>query len=345
MKLPLIGQGTTFGGKQYPDNKKQKLLILETAFEQGFNLVDTGENYEGGLAEEIVGEFIKGKRDKVIVSDKFKAENNYPDKLIKSCENSLKRLQTDYIDLYQIHWPNPEIPVELTLVTLYKLRQQGKIKDFGVCNFTFNEFKNICHLVSSIQTEFSLTNRTILDNILPYCKQHGKSVLGYNIFNQGNLKSKPYLESIAKKHGITIYQVTLAWAISKGLTVLTKTMNLDHLRENIKATKIKLDKEDLDLIDRSYSPPIEISIDKVKVEQQTVDLASKVYTSLDDFLKNANKIHPNPYLMAEEIKKNGLSKPIEVRQTNEGYELIHGSSRYWAWILAFKDRPIPCFVI
>ncbi len=337
MKFPLIGQGSTFGGKRYPDNRERKLALLEWGFEFGLNLVDTGEYYEGGVAEEVVGQFIKGKRHQVIVSDKFKAANN--DKVIQSCEASLRRLQTDYIDLYQIQWPNYEIPLETTLGQMETLKRQGKIREIGVCNFTPNELRQSG--AKYLQTEFNLQNRVLLDTKFGYdC-----TYFGYNIFNQGFLDTPEYIKTIAQKYGKTSHQIILAWAISKGVIVLTNTMSLDHLRENIEATQLKLAAEDIVLIDQSYRPPVEIPVCDVKVEQQKIDDAHKVYCTLEEVLANADKIHPNPYILAEEIKRNGLLKPIEVKQANGGYQLVHGSQRYFAWMIAYGDRPIPAFVI
>lgn len=337
MKLPPIGQGSTFGGKKYPDNRQRKLATLEQGFEAGLNLVDTGEYYEGGVAEEVVGQFIKGKRPQVIVSDKFKAANN--DKVIQSCEASLKRLQTDYIDLYQIQWPNYEIPLSTTLRQLETLKRQGKVREIGVCNFTLNELKQAG--VKYLQTEFNLQNRVLLDTQ----KVYDCTYFGYNIFNQGFLGAPEYIKPIAQKYGKTPNQIILAWAISKCVIVLTNTMSLNHLRENIEATQLKLAAEDIALIDQSYQPPLEIPVCDVKVEQQKIDDAHKVYCTLEEVLANADSIHPNPHIMAEEIKRNGLLKPIEVLQTNGGYQLIHGSQRYFAWIIAYGDRPIPAFVV
>ncbi len=332
----MIGQGSTFGGKNYPDNKQIKLRILEYGFDNGINFVDTGEYYEGGIAEEVVGEFIKGKRDKVIVSDKFKAANN--NNVIQSCEESLKRLRTDYIDLYQIQWPNYEVPIEETIDALLELIKQGKVKEFGVCNFTLNEFRALPDRVCSLQTEFNLQNRTALDY------HTSKTLIGYNIFNQGFIEPPPYIYNLSVKYNKTPHQIIFAWAISKGFLMLTNTMNIEHLKENIE--ELKLEHIDINLIDNSYSPPVEIPTDKIKIEQQQIDHAHKVYTSLEEVIKNADKIHPNPFILAEEIKKNGLLKPIEIRQNGDGYyNLLHGSARYFAWIIAHNDKPIPAFIL
>jgi len=335
-----IGQGSTFGGKKYTDNKSFKLAILEYGLHYGINLVDTGENYEGGLAEEIVGEFIKGKRSKVFVSDKFAPINN--GNVIKACENSLKNLQTDYIDLYSMQWTNPEIPLSETLGQLETLKQQGKIVNIGVCNLTFNEFKQTN--ASYLQSEFSLSNREALNEVIPYCLNRGKTFVAYNIFNQGHSQPPEYIKELSKKYNKTPYQIILAWALSKGIAVLTNTMDFIHLQHNLNALELKLEPLDLELIDKSYVKPIEIPINEIKVIPETVDDSHKVYTTLEEVLKNADSIKPNPYVLAEEIKKNGLLKPVEVKRVNEGYQLIHGSQRFFAWQIAF-NKPIPCFVI
>lgn len=342
--VPRIGLGSTFGGKTYSDNQKTKLEILEYGFSHGLKLVDTGEYYEGGVAEETVGKFLKGKRDRVFVSDKFKAANNYYQKVIQSCESSLKRLQTDYIDLYQIQWPNPEVPIEETFKALHKLKQDGKIRYIGVCNFTFNEFKQVDAV--SLQTEFNLQNRIALNEILPFCNDNDRTLIGYNIFNQGFLNKADFINPIAYRYGKSIYQIILKWAVSKGILVLTNTMSLSHLKEIIEALyNLELTQSEIDYIDQYYNEPQLIEPIKIKVVSETVDHAHKVYTTLQEVKENTSKIHPSPYVLAEEIKRNGLLKPIEVKQTQGGYQLIHGSARFWAWQLAYQNKPIPCFVI
>lgn len=338
MNLPKLGQGSTFGGKKYPNNKEIKLQILEYGLAHGINFVDTGEYYEGGVAEGIVGEFIKGKRHKVIVSNKFKAANNAYPNVLRSCDASLKRLKTDYIDLYQIQWPNYEVPIEETLDALEDLAKQGKIREFGVCNFTFKEFKALMGRVCSLQTEFNLQNRLVLGFGV-------FNTIGYNIFNQGFFDPPQYIQNIALKYGKTSHQIVLAWALSKGFTILTNTMNLEHLKQNIEARGLKLSPEDLKAIDDNYKSPVEIPLNLIKVEQQQIDAAHKVYTSLEEVLDNVDNIHPNPFLMAQKIKENGLLKPIEVKKQGDYYNLIHGSQRYWAWIIAYKDKPIPAFLV
>lgn len=333
-----IGQGSTFGGHK-PD-KKTKLLILEYALSKGCNFVDTGENYEGGLAEELVGEFLKGKRGKVFLSDKFAPENN--GNVIKACEDSLRRMQTDYIDLYSMQWSNPEIPLSETLGQLELLKIQGKIRNIGVCNLTFNEFWQTDAV--SIQSEFSLSNRETLNELIPYCLNRNKIFIGYNIFNQGNFNPSSCLQGLAQKYEKTVYQIALAWAISKGVLMLTNTTSPIHLQHNLDALELKLEPSDLLEIDNSYSPPVLIPTEQIKVISETVDASHKVYTTLEEVLLNADKIYPSPFVLAEEIRKNGLLKPVEVKRVNDGYQLVHGSARYWAWIIAF-NKPIPCFVI
>jgi hypothetical protein len=121
-------------------------------------------------------------------------------------------------------------------------------------------------------------------------------------------------------------------------------MSLTHLQHNLDALELELKPSDITLIDNYYSPPILIPVEQIKVVSETVDASHKVYTTLDEVLENADKINPNPYVLAEEIKKNGLLKPIEVKRVEEGYQVIHGSARFFSWQINTKE-PIPCFVI
>ena len=160
------------------------------------NFIDTGEDYEGGTSEELLSEVVKDKRDKIIIGSKFKPSNNGYNNVIQSLESSLKRIKTDYIDIYQIQWPNPNIPIEETLSAMNKLIEQGKIRYIGVGNFaidqlkealSFDEFNKLCVL----QTEYDLFNRSIEEEILDFNYLKGITTIAYMSFGK-NLFSNEF---------------------------------------------------------------------------------------------------------------------------------------------------------
>jgi myo-inositol catabolism protein IolS len=210
MKLSVIGAGCwAFGGGEYwgkQDQKDVEAVVLRS-LELGINYFDTAETYNDGRSEESLGKALKGlSRDMVFIGTKILPSNCYPENLIEHCEASLKRLDTDYIDLYMVHWPihphsiccftkdenvikNPPTARE-AFETLEKLQQQGKIRHIGVSNFAVSRLKPLEALAPSIvanELPYSLLTRAIEYEVLPYCRTHGIGVIGYMTLMQGVL--------------------------------------------------------------------------------------------------------------------------------------------------------------
>ena len=364
VKVSAVGQGTIGAGsyeKANPERIKTRIKVFERGIELGMTFMDTGEDYENGLAEELLGKAIKGKRDKVFISSKFKPVHNSFTGVQSSLEGSLKRLNTDYIDLYQIQWPNSSIPISETMLALSALIEKGKIKFAGVCNFTLNQLKEaqavFQHKIVSIQTEYNLQNRSIETELLPYCQQNKITVIAYNLFSQGSLNfsetERRKLETLAAKYRSTVPQIIINWIISQpGVIALTNTMNPDHLKENARAADFRMDDADLETIGKTFKRnPVMIPTSQIRVSERDADATHIIYTSLEEAKSNAAGVQPSPAELAEEIKKNGILRPVELVRIKEKtglyqYELIHGRNRYWAWIIAYgHDKPIPAYII
>ena len=185
---------------------------------------------------------VEGVRNKVFIATKVSPENLSYDDVIRSAERSLHRLKTDYIDLYQIHWPNPKIPVSETMHAMEQLVTEGKIRFIGVSNFSLKELKEEekylpKHPIVSTQTEYNLFDRTIENDILPYCEQKGILTIAYSPLDQGRIASGDdkikRLKVIADKYNKTIAQIALNWLIAHP-TVITipKATNPNHIKEN-----------------------------------------------------------------------------------------------------------------
>ena len=183
-----IGGGYTWGEQ----DEKDSLDTIRAAVDAGINMFDTAEFYNDGFAEEVLGKGLVGLRDRVMVATKVWPENLTADKLIQACEGSLKRLKTDYIDLYQIHWPNWDVPLEESFGAMEKLRQDGKIRFVGVSNFGVRDLTAAldCAEVVTDQLVYSLLFRAIEYEILDKCKKARVGVLAYSPLAQGLLTGK-----------------------------------------------------------------------------------------------------------------------------------------------------------
>ena len=183
-----IGGGYTWGEQ----DEKDSLDTIRAAVDTGINMFDTAEFYNEGYSEEVLGKGLVGLRDKVLIATKAWFENLTADKLIQACEGSLKRLKTDYIDLYQIHWPNWNVPLEETFSAMEKLKQNGKIRFAGVSNFGVRDLTEAlgCAEIVTDQLAYSLLFRAIEYEILEKCREAQVGVLAYSPLAQGLLTGK-----------------------------------------------------------------------------------------------------------------------------------------------------------
>lgn len=185
---PLVG-GFNWGNQ----DEKDSLETLHAAYDLGINFYDTAEGYGSGYSEQLVGKALASKRHHVVIATKVSKNNLHAIDLRASCEASLKNLNTDYIDLYQIHWPNPEIPLEETIGCMRELKEEGKIREIGVSNFGARSLKECRRLgvnVVSNQVAYNLLFRAIEYEILPLCEQRQISILPYCPIMQGLLTGK-----------------------------------------------------------------------------------------------------------------------------------------------------------
>jgi diketogulonate reductase-like aldo/keto reductase len=263
-KIPALGLGTWgIGGFSYPDYSNDELAIeiIRFAVEIGMNFIDTAEMYGAGHSEELVGEAIKGIRDKVFIATKVLPTNFRYEDVIKACERSLRRLKTSYIDLYQLHWPNPSIPIEETMRAMERLANEGKIRYIGISNFSVEETIEAMNALSkyeivSNQVEYSLLVRDIEKDLLDFCRKNKITVIAYSPLARGELlKGKYYefLSKIGKKYNKTAAQVALNWLIIKeNVVAIPKAFSKAKIVENMGAYGWKLSDEDLKAIDEFF---------------------------------------------------------------------------------------------
>ncbi len=303
-------------------DRKEALEAIKAAYAYGVTSIDTAPAYGQGLSEEIVGEAIKEiPRDKVQILTKFglrwdmkKGEFHFKSKdnngrdieiykyaskesVMKECEDSLKRLNTDYIDLYQMHWPDTTTPIAETMETLQRLLEQGKIKAAGVCNYSVAQMEEAEKTISlaSNQVPYSMLLRDIEKEVIPYALQHKKAIIAYSPlqrglltgkikpdhhFNEGDTREQSVfyteenirrvnlfldrLKPLAEKKQATLSQLVIRWTIEQpGITVaLVGARNATQAIENAKANDIKLSKEELAFINNELS--------KIELNYQTL---------------------------------------------------------------------------
>ena len=262
--LPVIGQGTWYMGEN-PAQRDTEVAALQAGLECGLQLIDTAEMYADGGAEEVVGQALLGRRDKALLVSKVYPWNAGEADAIEACERSLRRLQTDYLDLYLLHWRG-NVPLEETLRAMERLQQQGKIRHWGVSNFDTDDLAELWDepqgdQCATNQVLYHLASRGIEFDLMPACQQRGMPVMAYCPLAQAgrlrdSLFTDPVLTQIAQQKGISVAQLLLAWVIRQpGVIAIPKASSVVHVQENAAALAVVLTDEELQLIDRAWPAP------------------------------------------------------------------------------------------
>ena len=298
LSVSVVGLGTWAMGNDFWGrvDDDQSVRAIQEAIDNGINLIDTAPAYGAGHAEKVVGKAIHGRRDEVVVATKvgiIRTEDDFirnlkPESMEREIDDSLRRLGVDTIDLYQIHWPDPDTPLESSMETLNKMKEAGKIRHIGVSNFSVKLLEQARAVVDvvSVQPQFSLLHRKEESSLLPYCAKNNIGVLGYGSLAGGILTGKfreiPTLEegdnrdqfyrffqeptwskvqrvldvlrAIAEERSVTVAQVAINWAIAqRGMTTaLVGAKNPSQARANAAAGEWSLSDEDLSRINSAY---------------------------------------------------------------------------------------------
>ncbi|WP_290783488.1 aldo/keto reductase [Halomonas sp.] len=268
VEIPAIGQGTWYMGEGLAP-RQDEVRALQHGLAQGMTLIDTAEMYADGGAEDVVGEALVGRRHEAFLVSKVYPWNAGRDSAIAACEASLKRLNTDHLDLYLLHWPG-DIPLEETLEAFDRLREAGKIRRFGVSNFDVDEMAALHALPGGEscavnQVLYHLGSRGIEHSLLPWQRAHAIPTMAYCPLAQaGNLRREllthPELLEIASSLGVTPTQLLLAWAIRpvsgrRDVIAIPKATGLEHVEQNAGALMIQLNDEALDRLDAAFPAP------------------------------------------------------------------------------------------
>lgn len=254
-KIPVLGLGTWRMGEN-ADRAGDEVAALRLGLELGLTLIDTAEMYGDGGAETIVGKAIAGRRDAVYLVSKVLPQNAGSKAAIAACEKSLRRLGTDRLDLYLLHWPG-RVPLDETVAAFETLRRDGKIRHWGVSNFELADMKELDGTaVAANQLLYNLGRRGIEWDLLPWCRARRIPVMAYSPVEQGRLLRNPALRRLAEQRHVTPAQLALAWVLHEpGVVAIPKAANPAHLRENRAALDLTLTAEELAALDRAFPPP------------------------------------------------------------------------------------------
>ena len=259
VEVPVIGQGTW---KMEGDPPAEALAALQTGLDAGMTHVDTAELYGGGRVESLVGRAIAGRRDGVFLVSKVMPNHASRSGTVRACEASLKRLGTDHLDCYLLHWPGSH-PLEDTIAAFEELVHAGKIRSWGLSNFDVDDLEEALEIagprrIACNQVLYHLRARDIEDRVLPWCVEHDLAVVGYSPFGSGEFpqpqsRGGKVLGEIARAHGATPHQVALAFLIrDPHVFTIPKSARVERVRENTSAAGLRLTPEEVARLEEAF---------------------------------------------------------------------------------------------
>jgi diketogulonate reductase-like aldo/keto reductase len=257
--IPVLGQGT-WGMGEDPRRRDEEVTALRLGLDLGMTVIDTAEMYGDGGAERIVGEAIQGRRERVFLVSKVLPSNASRNGTLAACEKSLKRLGTETIDLYLLHWRG-RFPLSETVAAMGALQDAGKIRHWGVSNFDVDDMEELFtvadgNTVAANQVLYNLTRRGIEFDLLPWCQERGVPIMAYSPIEQGRLLNHPQIKFIAGRHAATPAQIALAYVLTQpGVMAIPKATSPEHVRDNRVAANIELTDDDLATLDAAFPPP------------------------------------------------------------------------------------------
>jgi diketogulonate reductase-like aldo/keto reductase len=258
-KVPALGLGTWHMGER-EGRRLREVAALEAGLDLGLNLIDTAEMYGEGGAERIVGQALAGRRDDVFLVSKVYPHNASRRGVMHACERSLKRLETDVIDLYLLHWRGSH-PLEDTIAGFETLKAQGKIRHWGVSNFDAVDMDEVFRTPGGAncvanQVLYNLGERGIEWDLFDRAEVYGFVTMAYSPLAQGDLMDDDTLREIAYGHGVTPAAIAIAWVLRREQTIaIPKAATLSHVRENAAALGVELGRDELKLLDQVFEPP------------------------------------------------------------------------------------------
>ena len=256
--VPALGQGTWMMGET-PARRRDEIDALRTGIDLGMTLIDTAEMYGEGAAESLIAEAIEGRRDEIFLVSKAYPHNASRTRLPQACAASLRRLNTDRIDLYLLHWRG-SVSLSETVEAMETLRATGKIRHWGVSNLDADDMAELVAAggagCATDQILYNPGRRGPEYDLLPWLSARGIPAIAYSPIEQGRLLDDSALAAVANSCGATPAQVALAWAMRGGATIaIPKAGSAAHVRDNRAAADLELGEEALAAIDRAFPPP------------------------------------------------------------------------------------------
>lgn len=258
-QVPALGQGTWCMGEK-PDTRAEEIATLRRGLDLGLSLIDTAERYGDGLTEKLIAEALSERRDEAFLVSKVQPRNASRTDAIAACERSLKRLRTDRLDLYLLHWRG-DVALDETMEAFTTLQRDGKIRHFGVSNFDRDDMHELWSAaggqgVATNQLLYNLDRRGIEADLLPWLREKGIPVMAYSPFDRANLIDDPQLVEFARRHQRTPAQIALAWLLTADdVIVIPKTSHRERLEENILALDQPLTQDQLTELNGLFPPP------------------------------------------------------------------------------------------
>lgn len=256
--VPALGQGTWRLGED-PRRRSEEIAALRVGIDLGLTMIDTAEMYGDGATESLLGEALQGVRDRVFLVSKVYPQNAGHGRIERACEASLKRLKTDRLDLYLLHWRGG-VPLAETVEGLEALVGVGKIRRWGVSNFDESDMGELLaaggEACATNQVLYNVTERGVEFDLLPFLKGRGIPTMAYSPIGQGELPRSAALSSIGERLGVTSFQVALAWVLRDPTVIaIPKAGSRAHVEANRRALDLQLTAEDLAKIDEDFAPP------------------------------------------------------------------------------------------
>lgn len=258
-QLPVLGQGTWGMGERGSDREAES-AALRRGLDLGIGLIDTAEMYGAGGAEEVVAAAIRGRREEAQLVSKVFPHNASRRGAVEACERSLRRLGTDHLDGYLLHWRG-STPLDETLAAFEQLRESGKLRWYGVSNFDPDDMGDLwSHAAgrgcATDQVLYNLTRRGPELDLLPWCRAAELPVMAYSPIEQGRLLDDEVLRAVAERHGATPGQVALGWVLhAEGVCAIPKAATPGHVDDNLAALELRLTSEDLGELDQRFPAP------------------------------------------------------------------------------------------
>ncbi|MEM5382184.1 aldo/keto reductase [Paraburkholderia phymatum] len=258
-RIPKLGQGTWEMG-EHPSRRKAEIEALRGGIELGMTLIDTAEMYGEGATESLLGDALHGLRDEVFLVSKVYPHNASKRGVQHACEQSLKRLKTDRIDLYLLHWRG-SVPLEETVAGFEALRRDGKIRHWGVSNFDVDDMEELVAVphgdaCATNQILYNVARRGPEFDLFTWLAERKMPAMAYSPVDHARLPKRSPLDDIAGAHGVSVIQVALAWVLRQPeVFAIPKSGRIEHVRDNARALELRLSADDLAAIDAHFRPP------------------------------------------------------------------------------------------